>query len=106
MFGKKKPKISKDRYKLALGDKEEPDTRARAPRESAWATCRLTWSGGPGDQGVLLDISQTGARVRFNHRPGLPQFVRLDINTMSVSVDAEVVRVDGVDVGLRFLEPV
>jgi len=103
MFRKKKPVISQDRLKRVLGETPDDKERQRAPRESAWATCRLTWAGGS-DSGVLLDISDTGARVRFNHRPSLPRIVELHVSVQSLSVKAEVVRTDGVDVGLRFLK--
>lgn len=111
MFGKKKTSIPKDRLNRVIGRTEdeapnaEPASQPRAVRETAWATCRLTWTGGS-DSGVLLDISKTGARVRFNHRPSLPAVVRLHVNAQSIKVDAEVVRVDDVDVGLRFLSPI
>lgn len=103
MFRKKKPKISEERMNRALGKKPEQGETSRAPREAAWATCRVSWGGGQGDAGIVLDISDTGARVRFNHRPSLPQFVHLDIASQSISVEAEVVRIDGTDIGLRFV---
>ena len=81
---------------------DEPAVRNRAHREAAWATCRVNWPGGA-DSGVLLDVSDTGARVRFNHRPSLPQFVTLQVNVLSLTKNCEVVRTDGVDVGLKFV---
>lgn len=105
MFGKKKSKlqISTDRIQSAI-KQAVPAKRPRSERESTWAECELSWFGTSGVDGILMDLSETGARVRFVHRSAIPRRVRLVAPRLKVDREAEVVRRDDSDVGLRFID--
>lgn len=105
MFRKKNaPKISIDRIQSVLKAGAGPVKRPRAEREGTWADCELHWYGAGGVNGVLMDVSDTGARVRFVHRGALPGRVRLTCARLKLNRTAEVVRRDGTDVGLKFVD--
>jgi len=106
MFRKKKtsPAISADRIRAVLGEGTKIVYHPRKERAATWADCEISWDGsGGGEQGILMDISESGARVRFAHRGVMPKRVRIAVPRLGLKRLAEVVRVDETDVGLRFL---
>jgi len=78
--------------------------RQRAEREAAWAQCRLVWDGNKSVDGILLDLSDTGARVRFRTRPVIPGTCWLVVPRLRIQRRAEPVRSKDYDVGLRFID--
>jgi hypothetical protein len=106
MFRKKKPSpaISADRIRAVLGDGTKIVYHPRKERAATWADCEISWDGSGGEHGILMDISESGARVRFAHRGVMPKRVRIAVPRLGLKRQAEVVRVDETDVGLRFLD--
>ncbi len=107
MFGKKKaPTISQERLQKAI---RKPTATVRltrierARREEAWAPCQITWPLGPVIEGILMDHSETGARVRFRHRGVMPTEIRLICPRLRIDRMASVVRRDTTDIGLHFI---
>jgi len=105
MFRKKKssPAISPDRVRAVVGEGDTLSYHPRKERAATWADCEISWDGGS-EHGILMDVSETGARVRFAHRGILPRHVRIAVPRLGLKRPVEVVRVDGSDVGLRFLD--
>ena len=110
-FGKKPSPISKERLEAALrngvpSDNAQPTRTRRLPRsdrQSTWATCVLVWEPKGREEGVCVDISGTGARIRFSHKVFLPSRFHFVSSKLGINSPAEFVRQDGYDVAIRFL---
>ncbi len=77
----------------------------RAPRERAMLGARLSW----GDGAYALDatvtqISRTGARLSLSQPHATPGDMQIDIPRRRVSLKARVVRREGRELAVRFLE--
>ncbi len=107
MFRKKKPSatISSDRIRAALSGTTRLTLRPRSERAATWADCEICWDGSlRGENGILMDISDTGARVRFFHRGIMPEEVRIIVPRLGLNRRASVVRRDETDIGLHFID--
>lgn len=113
MFGKKPPKIEKSQIERALGSSRPVPIEAdqasrnsdkrRSPRRKIWAPCRLTWPPNASADGVCIDVSETGARIRFSHKIIVPDHLRISCPRLNLNQDCEIVRQDGLDASVRFL---
>ncbi len=108
VFGKKPPPVSQERLSVALRataptDKIIPTRRGpRADRKSTWATCVLVWEPKGREEGVCVDISETGARIRFRNKVTLPEEFFFVSSKLGINFPAEFIRQDGTDVAIRF----
>lgn len=110
MFGKKPPPVSKERLSAATRTPAPSDQpaaqlirrRPRADRQSTWATCVLVWEPQGREEGVCIDISETGARIRFRNKVFLPAEFHFVSSKLGLNVRAEAVRQDGYDISIRF----
>ena len=108
VFGKKPPAVSQERLSAALRTtvpNEQIKSTRRAPRanrESTWATCVLVWEPKGREEGVCIDISATGARLRFHHKVMLPARFHFVSAKLGINAPAEFIRQDGNDVAIRF----
>jgi len=109
-FGKKPTPISKERLSAALrtpAPSQEMQSARRGPRanrESTWATCVLVWEPKGREEGICIDISATGARVRFRNKVFLPPQFHFVSSKLGINSPAEFVRQDGHDVAIRFID--
>lgn len=109
VFGKKPPAVSQERLSAALRTTAPNDlaksTRRgpRANRESTWATCVLVWEPKGREEGVCVDISVTGARIRFRNKVIVPARFFFVSAKLGINSPAEFVRQDGNDVAIRFV---
>jgi len=113
MFGKKPPKIEKSQIERALGSSRplpadaaqasRNSDKRKSPRRKIWAPCRLTWTPNGSADGVCIDVSETGALIRFRHKNVMPAHLRLSCPRLNLNCDCEIVRQDGLDVSVRFL---
>ncbi len=62
--------------------------------------------GQPSIAGVLKDISQEGARITLFQPAGLPDFVEIDFQLLTLSVEAHIRWRRNNDIGVRFEEPI
>ncbi len=62
--------------------------------------------GQPSIAGVLKDISQEGARITLFQPAGLPDFVEIDFQLLTLSVEAHIRWRCNNDIGVRFEEPI
>jgi len=76
----------------------------RHTREDAWAVCRVHLGQDAFREGIVLDLSEGGARVRFRTRGSLPPRVRLSCPRLNVNREASVVWQDVFDAGLQFVD--
>lgn len=78
--------------------------RRRFERDDAWAVCRVHLTTGPVQEGILLDVSDGGARVRFRTRGRLSPYVRITSHRHQLDRQAKVVWQDMYDAGLQFVD--
>lgn len=76
----------------------------RYKRKDAWAVCRVHLGEDAFREGIILDLSDGGARVRFRSRGSLPAYVRLSCSRLGVNREAYVVWQDVFDAGLQFVD--
>jgi hypothetical protein len=103
---KRKPVISSERIDFACRQGQAPATtpqKRRAERDDAYVECLVSTGGRHAEKGVIVDISETGARIRFNHRSTLPETVRLKALRLKLDRPAQVIWRDFNEVGLKFL---
>lgn len=74
----------------------------KAPRKGAWCVCSVKAINSESREGVILDVSATGARVRFDRRGTLPQQVTIKAGRIGLRRNARVVWQDLYDAGLEF----
>lgn len=75
----------------------------RAERKPAWCVCTVSARNVALREGVILNVSKTGARVRFSQRGALPETVILKAGRLGLHRRARVVWQDVFDVGLEFV---
>ena len=111
IFGRKPPPISKDRLAAVVGGGTNDQDGARRPkipmprsdRQSTWSRCVLVWEPASREEGICLDISETGARIRFTHKVYLPDRFNFVSSKLGINVPAAFVRHDLYDVIIRFI---
>lgn len=79
-------------------------TKRQFARTDAWAVCQVILESGAVKEGVLLDFSEGGARVRFRSRSTLPSRMQIKALRHGLNRKAELVWQDVFDVGLRFVD--
>lgn len=107
MLWKKKssPAIPPERIRAVVFGTTRFSLRPRSERTATWVDCEINWEGGlSGANGILMDISDTGARVRFFHRGFMPVEVRIIAPRLRLNRRARVVRRDETDIGLKFID--
>ncbi|MDJ0921166.1 MAG: PilZ domain-containing protein [Henriciella sp.] len=72
-------------------------------RKPVWSECTIILPSGDKRIGILLDVSDSGARVRFRTRGNLPRGVRLVVPRLNLKRAATVVWQDTFTAGLHFL---
>lgn len=76
--------------------------KRQSPRKPAWAVCQVWVSPEECREGIIIDISSTGLRVRFDRRSGLPGRVVVKSSRHRLNRMAQTVWQDGSDVGFHF----
>ena len=111
MFSSKpKSKIKVDMARAASSSSALPipilrprkDNR-RAIRKGVWCVCAVSFEGGELREGIILDISKTGARIRFRSRGTMPPMVRIKATRIGLNRFARVVWQTAFDAGLEFV---
>jgi len=75
----------------------------RGARKTLWCVCSVETRGGEVREGVIVDVSKTGARIRFRSRGTLPGVVRIKASRIGLSRFARVVWQSDFDAGLEFV---
>lgn len=110
MFSSKsKTKINLERAKakpVAPIPVVRPQVNKRsAIRKGVWCVCQIVSRDGAIREGVILDISATGVRVRFRDRGELPDLVKIKASRIGLNRFARVVWQRTPDAGLEFAMP-
>lgn len=75
----------------------------RADRMDTWCVCSIFTGGIEDRKGVVINTSDTGARVRFDTRGRLPIVVKIKAPRIGLEQKARVVWQDSMDVGLEYI---
>lgn len=107
MFGRRQ-KTTTRLQQVVEAQKNRPkpvlrSNRRGSARERTFAQCSITTDYGYTVSGIVIDISDTGARIRFRHHYRLAQHVTLKASRLGLKQRCEVVWQFGSDVGLRFV---
>jgi hypothetical protein len=113
MFGKRKTSIPADRLARVVSQSPRAGTLReikgtalnRSVRKNTWAPCALCWPPSSKESGICLDVSETGARLRFTRRVHAPRRCRFVCAKYNIATDCEIVRQDGYDLAVHFIEP-
>lgn len=79
------------------------ENKRRGPRKDLWCVCSVETKGGEIREGVIVDISKTGARVRFRSRGTLPRVVRVKASRLGLKRFARIIWQSAFDAGLEFV---
>lgn len=105
MFKKKQNSIPAERLNLALTRSKSLRTVSpRADRTQTWAVCYIVDPQGDRVEGIMIDYSSSGARIRFRHRTAFSGRVRLQSPKLRLDRLAEIVRNEVYDIGVRFID--
>lgn len=77
--------------------------KRRAPRKGVWCVCSVISQSGAIREGIILDVSKTGARVRFRNRGTLPPIVKVKASRIGLNRFARVVWQTTFDAGIEFV---
>jgi hypothetical protein len=111
---KSKGKVNLRRLSAGLPREENTEARSipvlrplsekrRIARKDLWCVCLIETKGGEKREGVIIDVSKTGARVRFRSRGKLPRVVRIKASRIGLRRFARVVWQSTFDAGLEFV---
>ncbi|MEM6412005.1 MAG: PilZ domain-containing protein [Pseudomonadota bacterium] len=111
LFGKSKQKLSTARMQQVLRSAEQ-QTEAHSqikrnkrsyPRMEIWQRCVIINDEGHRLDGIILDYSQSGSRVRFRTHQSLPPEMILNVPTMGINHRVRTVWQSQGDAGLAFI---
>ena len=80
----------------------EPEQKARSRRANSFLEVTVITAHGYKRQGVAVDVSKTGARLRFHTAERMAGPIRLKIPRLNLDTVADIAWHKGVDVGVRF----
>lgn len=105
---KSKIKVNLDR---AVGSTAETPIQVMRPRrelrrgvrKGIWCVCSIYFESGEVREGIILDVSKTGARIRFRSKGEMPQVVKIKASRIGLNRFARVVWQSTFDAGLEFI---
>ena len=103
---RRKTRVSSERIDFAMGPDrtgKAPSRKPRAVRDDTYVECAVSTGPGHLERGIVVDVSETGARIRFYSRWTLPGRVRISAPRLGLDREAEVVWQDFNEAGLKFL---
>jgi hypothetical protein len=81
-----------------------PQTEKRkGERKGVWCVCSLYSEDGATWEGIILDVSMSGARIRRRTRGTLPRIVKIKASRIGLNRFARVVWQTTFDAGLEFI---
>lgn len=100
-FGGKSAKVI-DVNRIGEQESEESAKTFRAGRANSFMEVTVITHHGYKRKGVAIDVSKTGARLRFHTAESMESPIQLKIPKLKMDCAAEIVWHKGVDVGVRF----
>lgn len=88
----------------ATTEPEEPTEHRATDRAGVYRVVSVTYPSGYVRKGIVVDLSPTGARLRFSQRGELPDQVELRIEGRAGTQRGEIVWQETHDAGIRFLD--
>ena len=82
-----------------------PNDKRGATREGVWSVSQIVHPSGHKEPCVIIEYSETGARIKFRSRVPLPKTVYLISKRPKLELDAQVIWQDIQTAGLRFELP-
>lgn len=79
--------------------------KRRGERKGVWCVCSLYSQDGATWEGIILDVSKSGARIRRRARGTLPRIVKIKASRVGLNRFARVVWQTAFDAGLEFVTP-
>ena len=79
------------------------DVKPRTPRKAIWCVCSVASHGDVVREAIIMDVSKTGARLRFHVRGRLPERVWIKASRIGLNRPARVVWQDLHDAGVQFI---
>ncbi|MEP1143022.1 MAG: PilZ domain-containing protein [Henriciella sp.] len=77
--------------------------KRRGPRKGIWCVCSVFTEAGAVREGIILDVSKTGARIRFRNRGTLPNVIKIKASRIGLNRFAKVVWQSTYDAGIEFV---
>lgn len=77
--------------------------KRRGARKGIWCVCSVFTEGGAAREGIILDVSKTGARIRFRNRGTLPSIIKIKASRIGLNRFARVVWQSTFDAGIEFI---
>lgn len=77
----------------------------RAPRTETWAVMSAKFQTGEVREGVVINLSKTGARIRFHTRASVPSKMIIKCPRYRLHRPARLVWQAGFDIGIQFFDP-
>lgn len=78
--------------------------KRRFARRDAWAICKITLKHGHEREGVIIDISEGGARIRFRTRSNLSPTIRIQSSRHQLDKVAVTIWQNKFDAGIEFVD--
>lgn len=111
LFGRSKPKLNAARVERVMraaaqqnpSQSELRRNKRNLQRTETWQRCILVGDMGQRLDGILLDYSQSGGRVRFRTHQSLPQSFTLSVPTLGINHRVRTVWQSHGDAGLAFV---
>lgn len=100
-FGRKSA-TAIDVNRIVEPETEESGQTFRAGRANSFMEVTVVTHHGYKRKGVAIDVSKTGARLRFHTAESMETPIQLKIPKLKMDCEAEIVWHKGVDVGVRF----
>ncbi len=106
---------NKQKAKVDLGRAESSTARVPIPvlrpqtekrrgdRKGVWCVCSVYSEDGAVWEGIILDVSKSGARIRRRTRGTLPRIVKIKASRIGLNRFARVVWQTSFDAGLEFI---
>lgn len=91
-----------DVYRVVERPLDDPSQTKRANRANSFMEVSVITAHGYKRQGVAIDVSDTGARLRFHTAESMTAPIRIKIPKLKMDCSADIIWHNGVDVGVRF----
>ncbi len=75
----------------------------RAQRKGLWCVCLIATEAAPLREAIILDVSRTGARIRFRSKGRLPAKIMIKASRIGLNRGARVVWQTSFDAGIEFI---
>ena len=83
--------------------KGKPAEKRHAARKGIWCVCTVSTDATWLREAIILDVSKTGARIRFRSRGQLPSEIRIKASRIGLNRRARIIWQTVFDAGIEFI---